>query len=126
MWLSGVFSLFFGFSAAKKSNASAISKFLGLLVVLCVLPTIYALIKFFPDVYTFISGDKKAIRTLQMWKVSTKMFLFEGNSTLCIQGYPVGVIWYAFLMIATQIHFAETKFAWTLLKAWKKPSRKSQ
>jgi hypothetical protein len=41
------------------------------------------------------------------------------NGKKCSQGYSIALLWYAFLIVALQVHLFTLYFAHTLLSAWK-------
>merc|ERR1719471_1842430 len=71
------------------------------------LPVLFALAYHAGDVFNYVSSSK-SLKGVQSW-----------------QGFPVSLLWYAFLIPAFQVHMFELYSARTLVAAWL-PKRKAQ
>jgi len=99
IWLLSIPVTFFGLSATKHTNLTAIKRFLIGTLLFSLLPVLLGMGLHFYDVYEFLT---------------------EGLSenVLVWQGYPYSVLWYAFFFVALQAHIYEIYFANCLLQAW--------
>ncbi|KAG5897409.1 hypothetical protein JTB14_013499 [Gonioctena quinquepunctata] len=60
------------------------------------------------DVWVYLTFEEKdELDEIHMW-----------------QGYPYGILWYAFIFAAIQVHMFSMNFAWNLLTAWKSKGSK--
>ncbi|XP_059083752.1 uncharacterized protein LOC131881023 [Tigriopus californicus] len=104
-WFAGIVSTFFGLSALKKSLYKSMTKsFYGLLL-LNLVPVLFALVFYASDFFAFVKT--KSTRGQDTWR-----------------GIPVAILWYAFLFLSLQVHLLELYFARVLIQAWQ-PKRKS-
>ena len=85
VWLSSVLFTYFGLTACKKSNASSMTIFIYGVLLTGLLPVLFALAYHAKDVYGFVSSSR-SLEGVQSW-----------------QGYPVALLWYAFLVLAFQV-----------------------
>ncbi|KAJ8918773.1 hypothetical protein NQ315_015093 [Exocentrus adspersus] len=53
-------------------------------------------------VWTYLTGDEEDVEEIHVW-----------------QGYPYGMLWYAFILLAMQVHSFSLYFAWKLISVWK-------
>jgi hypothetical protein len=74
--------------------------YLGGTIANAVIPVLYALFFFFSDVWTFC--NTQSTEDIQVW-----------------QGYPYGLLWYAFLIPAIQVHAFSLAFSFKLVSAWR-------
>lgn len=100
LWCVSIAFTFLGLSAIKKNNIKSIQRFIGGIGLFGYGPTLFAAIYYFGDCWTYIrTGNTDEI---EMW-----------------QGFPYAILWYAFILLAFQIHFFSIFFAWNLMTAWK-------
>lgn len=100
LWLLGSTASFLGLSAIRKNKVLHMQAYFGLINLFSTVPVLLAFMINFSDFWTFCTADDTD--SVQMW-----------------QGYPVAGLWYAFLMVAMQVHIFTLLFAWKLILAWK-------
>ncbi len=98
------------------------TKFLVGVIAFGLLPVVAGLVAHFPDVYAFVTT--KSAKDMHTWKVR-QASVHPHSLNILFQGYPVALLWYAFFVVALQVHCFEIYFAKTLIKAWS-PRRKTQ
>ncbi|XP_073984922.1 jagunal [Rhodnius prolixus] len=99
-WCISLLCSFLGLAAARKNRVSTMQKYMIGIGVFGLLPITYATIYYIPDVWYYIStGEKEGI---VLW-----------------QDYPYGMLWYAFILPAFQVHLFSLYFANNLIIAWK-------
>ncbi|ODN06375.1 Protein jagunal [Orchesella cincta] len=91
---------FVGLSAVRRNNIQAMQIYLGGTIANAVVPVLLGMYTYFGDVYTYV--NTKSMKDIQVW-----------------QGYPYGVLWYIFLLIAMQVHVFSIIFASKLVTAWR-------
>merc|ERR1712115_590337 len=84
IWLTSVLFTYFGLTACKKSNASSMTVFIYGVLLTGMLPVLFALAYHAKDVFNYVSSSK-SLKGVQSW-----------------QGFPVSLLWYAFLIPAFQ------------------------
>ena len=84
IWLTSVLFTYFGLTACKKSNASSMTVFIYGVLLIGLLPVLFALAYHAKDVFNYVSSSK-SLKGVQSW-----------------QGFPVSLLWYAFLIPAFQ------------------------
>ena len=84
IWLTSVLFTYFGLTACKKSNASSMTVFIYGVLLTGLLPVLFALAYHAKDVFNYVSSSK-SLEGVQSW-----------------QGFPVSLLWYAFLIPAFQ------------------------
>lgn len=100
LWTSSLLVSFVGLSAIKKNNVSMM-KFYGIATFfLSLCPILYAGVYYFNDLWEF-AESRDLSRVAEVW-----------------QGFPVALIWYAFIVVALQTHFFQLFFAIKLIFAW--------
>lgn len=100
LWCLSIFASFLGLSATRRNRIKTMKNYMLGIGILGFGTTIFATIYYFSDVWTYVTtGDTENI---QMW-----------------QGYPYGMLWYAFILAAYQVHFFSLYFAWNLITAWR-------
>jgi len=107
IWCVSLVLSFLGLSAIKKNNIKTLQRYMIGIGVLGFGPILYALVYYASDVWTYLRiGETEDIH---MW-----------------QGMPYGLLWYAFILLASQVHSFSLLFSWKLLVAWKaRGSRKT-
>lgn len=87
------------------------------------LPLFYAIIHYVGDVWTYLtSDDEEELQKIHMWKVKLISEFSKNcvNFKFCLlQGMSYGLLWYAFIVGALQVHSFSVYFAWNLVKAWR-------
>ncbi|XP_065557872.1 protein jagunal-like [Artemia franciscana] len=105
IWCFSLISIFFGLAATRKNNVKMITRFVYGTVIFGVLPCLFCVAYYLGDVYSYIIT--RSVEGVQVW-----------------QGYPYGILWYCFVVVALQVHFLSLYFAKQLLEAWKIRSSK--
>lgn len=104
LWCISLLLSFMALEAIKKNKVSLIRNYMIGLVLFGFLPLVYALSYYLPDVLVYVLHEEEyEIEEIHMW-----------------QGYPYGMLWYAFILLATQVHIFSIVFSWNLFKAWKR------
>ncbi|KAK9890059.1 hypothetical protein WA026_008867 [Henosepilachna vigintioctopunctata] len=102
-WCISLLLSFLCLAAIKRNRVKPMNQYIAGLVVFGFIPLLYALIYYFKDVLIYLTAeDEDDIERVQFW-----------------QGYPYGLLWYAFVLLALQVHIFSIYFAWNLLQAWK-------
>lgn len=100
IWCGSLLLSFLGLSAIRYNRIKTIKRYMIGIVLLGYGPLTYGVVYYFKDVWAYLTdGDRENI---QMW-----------------QGMPYGLLWYAFLLLASQVHFFSLYFSWNLQSAWK-------
>ncbi|KAI1301673.1 Protein jagunal [Halotydeus destructor] len=100
IWASSILFTWTGFKAIRKNNVTSMKIYAVMNFVLSMCPILYALGYYFGDVWEFMeSRDISKIE--EVW-----------------QGYPVGIIWYAFLTVSSQVHLFQLIFSFKLIRSW--------
>ncbi|KAJ8941438.1 hypothetical protein NQ318_016070 [Aromia moschata] len=103
IWCISLLLSFFGLDAIKKNRVVAMRNYMIGLTLFGFLPLLYAIIYYFPDVWTYLTfDDEEELEEIHMW-----------------QGYPYGLLWYAFIILALQVHSFSMYSAWKLITSWK-------
>ncbi|XP_015117949.1 protein jagunal [Diachasma alloeum] len=100
IWCSSLLVSFLGLAAVKKNQIKTLQKYMIGILLLGFGPLFYAFIYYISDVWIYLTVGKT--EEIQLW-----------------QGYPYGFLWYAFILLATQVHSCSLLFSWKLLVAWK-------
>ncbi|XP_008556092.1 protein jagunal isoform X3 [Microplitis demolitor] len=100
IWLSSVLVPFIGLSALKKNQIKSMTRFMYGIVILGFVPLIYAIVYYISDVWIYLTAGKT--EDIQLW-----------------QDLPYGLLWYAFILAACQVHAFSLYFSSKLLLAWK-------
>lgn len=108
IWCLSLLLSFLCLAAIKKNRIKPMKQYVTGLVLLGIIPLLYAFIYYFNDVIKFLTAEnKRDLNEVQLW-----------------QGYSYGLLWYAFIFLALQVHFFSIYFAWNLLQAWKSKGKK--
>jgi len=99
-WCVSLLLSFLGLSAVRKNRIKTMQRYIAGIVIFGFGPLLYAALYYFSDTWRYLSdGDMDEIL---MW-----------------QGYPYGLLWYAFIVLAAQVHMFSLYFAWKLIAAWR-------
>lgn len=102
VWLASVLFALPGLTAVRRNRPSSMKVYVVGTVLLGLCPVIGAAGYFFKDMYAFVQHGH-AVQGVELW-----------------QGYPVAVLWYAFLTVAFQAHMFSLYFAVRLILAWQR------
>nr|CAD7446424.1 unnamed protein product [Timema bartmani]CAD7460530.1 unnamed protein product [Timema tahoe]CAD7587545.1 unnamed protein product [Timema genevievae] len=100
IWCISLLLSFLGLAAVRKNRIKAMQRYMIGIGVFGFGPILYAAIYYFSDVWSYLNTGET--EDLFIW-----------------QGYPYAFLWYAFIILAVQVHFFSLYFAWNLLAAWK-------
>lgn len=100
LWLAGTLSCFVGLTAVRKNRVLLLQVYFGFVNLFSTVPVLFALMLFLSDFWEFCTESEP--ENIQLW-----------------QGYPLAALWYAFLIVAMQVHIFTLVFAWKLIFAWK-------
>lgn len=106
IWCLSLLLSFFGLSAIKRNNIRNLRRYMYGITALGLCPLLYCLLYYCGDVWKYLSMDEEHDDSseveIELW-----------------QGYPYGLLWYAFVLLASQVHFFQMYFSSNLLKAWR-------
>jgi len=91
---------FLGLSSVRKNNVQTLQMYLGGTIVNGLFPVLYAMYHYFSEAYGYI--NTRSTRGIKTW-----------------HGYPYALLWYAFLVLALQVHGACIYFSAKLMTAWR-------
>ena len=99
-WCASLMSSFLALSAVKRNRIKMLQQYMIGIVLLGYGPLLYAVVYYFKDVWKYLTIGKAD--EVHIW-----------------QGLPYGLLWYAFVLLASQVHSFSLFFSWNLLVAWK-------
>uniref|UniRef100_A0A023GI86 Putative conserved plasma membrane protein n=1 Tax=Amblyomma triste TaxID=251400 RepID=A0A023GI86_AMBTT len=102
VWLASLVFTLPGLTAIRRNRASSMKAYAIGTFLLGLCPVFGAAVYFFRDMYAYVQHGH-AVRGVELW-----------------QGYPVAVLWYAFLTVAFQVHMFSLYFAVRLVLAWQR------
>lgn len=103
IWCISLVLSFLGLDAIKRSQVAPMRNYMIGLGLFGFLPLFYAIIYYFKDVWTYLTfEEEEELEEIHIW-----------------QGYPYGLLWYAFILLALQVHSFSMYFAWNLISAWR-------
>nr|CAI5858356.1 unnamed protein product [Callosobruchus analis] len=103
IWCISLLLSFLGLDAIKRNKIAPLRSYMIGLSLFGLLPLFYAIIYYFSDVWTYLRfEDEEELSQIHIW-----------------QGYPYGLLWYAFILLALQVHAFSLYFAWNLVTAWR-------
>lgn len=100
IWCSSLLLSFLALSAIKRNRIKTLQQYMMGIVLLGYGPIFYATIYYFKDVWKYLTVGKT--EEIHLW-----------------QGLPYGLLWYAFILLASQVHSFSLYFSWNLFIAWK-------
>ncbi|KAI4497855.1 hypothetical protein M0802_006971 [Mischocyttarus mexicanus] len=100
IWCTSLLLSFLALSAIKKNKVKTLQRYMIGLVILGYGSILYAMVYYFKDVWRYLTVGKT--EDIQLW-----------------QGLPYGMLWYAFILLASQVHSFSLYFSWNLIIAWK-------
>uniref|UniRef100_A0A1B6GXM1 Protein jagunal n=1 Tax=Cuerna arida TaxID=1464854 RepID=A0A1B6GXM1_9HEMI len=99
IWCISLLLSFLGLAAVRKNRIKAMKRYMIGIGLFGFGPILYAAVYYFSEAWQYIStGD---MEDLTLW-----------------QGYPYALLWYAFIILALQVHSFSLLFARNLLVAW--------
>ncbi|GBP28919.1 Protein jagunal [Eumeta japonica] len=107
IWCLSLVMSMIGLPAIKKNNIRQLRHYIYGIGILGFGPLLYCILYYCPDVWRYLTRDDEdedssAEVEIELW-----------------QGYPYGLLWYAFVLLASQVHFFQLHFSYNLLKAWR-------
>lgn len=106
IWCLSLLLSFLGLSAIKRNNIRQLRRYIYGITALGFGPLLYCVLYYCGDVWRYLTMDEDEDDSsevdIELW-----------------QGYPYGLLWYAFVLLASQIHFFQLYFSYNLLKAWR-------
>ncbi|XP_018322679.1 protein jagunal [Agrilus planipennis] len=103
IWCISLLLSFLGLAAIRRNGVKQMKQYIAGLCIFGYLPLLYALVYYCKNVWIYLtSDDDDELDNIQWW-----------------QGYPYGLLWYAFILLAVQVHSFSLYFAWSLIKAWR-------
>lgn len=108
IWCLSLLLSFLGLSAIKRNNIRQLRQYMYGITALGFGPLLYCILYYCGDVWRYLTMDEddddSSEVDIELWQVG---------------GYPYGLLWYAFVLLASQIHFFQLYFSYNLLKAWR-------
>ncbi|KAL0819163.1 hypothetical protein ABMA28_008418 [Loxostege sticticalis] len=105
-WCLSLLLSFLGLAAIKRNNIKQLRRYMYGIVALGFGPLLYCILYYCGDVWRYLSRDEDEDDSseveIELW-----------------QGYPYGLLWYAFVLLASQVHFFQLYSSYNLLKAWR-------
>ena len=120
VWAASVLSTWVGLKSLKKNNVTLLKIFAFLIGSFSFLPIFYYLVYWFSDFKDFASRSSSSSDAGPLGPEEATNQAVEKW-----RGYPVGLIWYPFLVVALQVHLLQLYFASVLIRVWSSRSRKS-
>ncbi|GJQ67728.1 jagn [Trypoxylus dichotomus] len=114
IWCISLLFSFLALAAIRKNSVRHMKQYLIGLVLFGYFPLLYALGYYLSDTLIYLRSDleegEEGSEEIEMW-----------------QGMPYGLLWYAFILAAVQVHSFTMYFALNLVKVWKlRGSRKME
>ncbi|XP_031826155.1 jagunal [Nomia melanderi] len=100
IWCSSLMLSFLALSAIKRNRVKTLQQYIIGIILLGYGPLFYATVYYFKDVWKYLNIGKS--EEIHLW-----------------QDLPYGLLWYAFILLASQVHSFSLYFSWNLLVAWK-------
>ncbi|XP_015585096.1 protein jagunal [Cephus cinctus] len=100
IWCTSLLLSFLGLSAIRRNKIKTLQRYMIGIILLGYGPLSYAVIYYFKDVWKYLTSDNSD--DIHIW-----------------HGLPYGLLWYAFVLLGSQVHFFSLYFSWNLLQAWK-------
>ncbi|XP_067013288.1 protein jagunal [Anabrus simplex] len=100
IWCISLLLSFLGLAAVRKNRMKTMKQYMIGIGLFGFGPILYAAIYYFGEAWEYLTEDDP--EDVFMW-----------------QGYPYALLWYAFIILAIQVHSFSLYFAWNLLVAWK-------
>ncbi|XP_026735938.1 protein jagunal isoform X1 [Trichoplusia ni] len=108
IWCLSLLLSFLGLSAIKRNNIRQLRHYMYGITALGFGPLLYCVLYYCGDVWRYLTMDEDEDDSsevdIELWQVG---------------GFPYGLLWYAFVLLASQIHFFQLYFSFNLLKAWR-------
>uniref|UniRef100_A0A8D8SC56 Protein jagunal n=1 Tax=Cacopsylla melanoneura TaxID=428564 RepID=A0A8D8SC56_9HEMI len=106
VWCMSLLMSFLALSSIRKNNIATMKKYIYGILAFGYLPIFYAVIYYFSDFWTYITLDPdediEDKEEIQMW-----------------HGYPYGLLWYIFIVLALQVHSFSMYFSNNLIQCWR-------
>ncbi|VVC99549.1 protein jagunal [Leptidea sinapis] len=102
IWCLSLPLSFVGLSAIKRNNIAYLRRYIYGIIGMGVLPLIYCVLHYCTDVWSYLAQEEDYEDEIMMW-----------------QDYPYGLLWYGFVLLASQVHIFQLYFSYNLLKAWR-------
>ncbi|KAB0801175.1 hypothetical protein PPYR_05529 [Photinus pyralis] len=103
VWCISLLVSFLGLASIRKNRVKPMQQYIIGIIIFGYLPLLFGIVYYCSQVWTYLtSQDADELEKIQMW-----------------QGYPYGLLWYGFILLALQVHFFSLYFAWNLINAWK-------
>lgn len=100
LWLSSIAFALPGLTAVRRNRLNSLRVYVVGTVLLALCPVVGAAAYYFREMYAYVR-DGPSAGGVRLW-----------------QGYPVAVLWYAFLLLAFQTHTFSLYFAVRLMLTW--------
>ncbi|XP_069695953.1 protein jagunal [Periplaneta americana] len=100
IWCISLLLSFLGLSAVRKNRIKTMQRYMLGIIIFGFGPLLYAAVYYFGDAWEYLNEG-------------------ETDDIMIWQGYPYGLLWYAFILLAVQVHLFSLYFAWNLIVAWR-------
>ncbi|KAK5639526.1 hypothetical protein RI129_012018 [Pyrocoelia pectoralis] len=103
VWCISLLVSFLGLASIRKNRVKPMQQYIVGIIIFGYCPLLFGAVYYCNQVWTYLtSQDLDELEQIQQW-----------------QGYPYGLLWYGFILLALQVHFFSLYFAWNLIAAWK-------
>lgn len=103
VWCISLLVSFLGLASIRKNRIKPMQQYIVGIIIFGYFPLLFGAVYYCNQVWTYLtSEDLDELEQIQRW-----------------QGYPYGLLWYGFILLALQVHFFSLYFAWNLIIAWK-------
>ncbi|KAF2905593.1 hypothetical protein ILUMI_00570 [Ignelater luminosus] len=103
IWCISLLVSFLGLASIRRNRIKSMQQYIVGIIIFGYLPLVYAVIYYCKDVWIYLtSQDEYELDHIHWW-----------------QGYPYGLLWYGFVLLAVQVHSFSLYFACNLINAWK-------
>ncbi|XP_040153490.1 protein jagunal isoform X1 [Anopheles arabiensis] len=106
-WCLSVFLSFIGLAAVRGNRVNDMKKYMVGISTIGFVPLLYCIFYYLNDVLEYLNLEEGTELD------DTDIFVWQ------VIGYPYGLLWYGFVLMAFQVHFFSLFFAWNLIKAWR-------
>jgi len=105
IWCTSILTTFIALSAAKGNRIKDMKKYIIAIVITALLPLLYCIIYYFSDIIEYSRLDQD--------------INIEDTDIVVWRGLPYGLLWYAFVIVAVQVHGCSIYFAYNLITVWR-------
>ncbi|XP_077291074.1 jagunal isoform X2 [Arctopsyche grandis] len=113
LWCLSILPSVLSLSAIKKNQITTMKRAIMGIIALGNGPLIFCFCYYISDCWRYLTGNYTVLEDNSGEDES------DENAIQMWQGYPYGLLWFAFVLLATQVHMFFMYFANNLISAWK-------